>query len=301
MIPTPEAERAWREDGWCVLPAAIPAPDVAATQTALTHLFPSIDEMDARLDSGEDDERTRPWRDWDVVKPEFPFRSRSLNHVAMHPVCIALAERLLGSRDIRLYQGVVSAKYAGQTSGFNQLLHADYPNHTLVVPRRDAGYQHLELFIYLNDVTVGATRLVSRRKTADIPVERHTLSFTEYGSLYDEPGEASGPAGTIVAYRPDVYHRSVDFTDRGVARFMLHLAYRPAGTEWVGFHVWPQKGLSAELFNFVQQASPRQLALLGFPSPGDPYWTEETLGGVSARYPGLDMSPWREAATPASP
>jgi hypothetical protein len=46
----------------------------------------------------------------------------------------------------------------------------------------------------------------------------------------------------------------------------------------------------------VSQASVRQLTVLGFPKPGDPYWTEETLSGVAARYPGLDTSPWRDGA-----
>ena len=35
--------------------------------------------------------------------------------------------------------------------------------------------------------------------------------------------------------------------------------------------------------------------LLGFPKPGHPYWTPETIAGVAARYPGLDMEPWRSA------
>jgi hypothetical protein len=34
--------------------------------------------------------------------------------------------------------------------------------------------------------------------------------------------------------------------------------------------------------------------VLGFPPPGHPYWTEETLTGVAARYPMLDLSPWRD-------
>ena len=40
---------------------------------------------------------------------------------------------------------------------------------------------------------------------------------------------------------------------------------------------------------------PRQLTALGFPKPGDPYWTAETLAGVAARYPSLDMTPWQAA------
>ena len=39
----------------------------------------------------------------------------------------------------------------------------------------------------------------------------------------------------------------------------------------------------------------RQLTVLGFPAPGHPYWTEDTLRGVAARYPLLDMTPWRQA------
>jgi hypothetical protein len=284
----------WREDGWCVFEDAIPSADVAAAQEALSLLFPTAEEMDG---AGEDDERTEPWRTWDAAWPEFPFRSSRLNRLVLHDVLLDLATELLGTEDIRLYIALASAKYRGQSSGYNQLLHADYPNHTLVVPRRQRGYQQLETFVYLSDVSPrnGATRLVSRTRTATIPVEEHTLNLEDYGHLYDDPSDASAPAGSVVAYRPDVYHRSVDITEPGQARFMLHVAFKPAGLDWVGYQSWPIKGFSPEWHKFVRQATVRQLAAVGFPKPGDPYWTEETLAGVAARYPGLDTSPWRQA------
>jgi hypothetical protein len=284
----------WRRDGWSLFEGAIPPADLAAAQSALALLFPSAEEMDA----GGDDDRTAPWRTWDAAWPEFPFRSSRLNKLVVHDVLIDLATELLGTEDVRLYLALLSAKYAHQSSGYNRLLHTDYPNHSLVVPRRDVGYQHLETFIYLNDVSTrnGATRLVSRTRTDTIPVEQHTLNLADYGHLYDDPGEAAGPAGSLVAYRPDVYHRSVDFEEPGQARFMLHVAYKPAGLDFVGYQAWPIKGFSPEWQKFVSQASVRQLTVLGFPRPGDPYWTEETLSGVAARYPGLDMSPWRASA-----
>jgi len=293
-----ELRSAWHEDGWCVWSAAIPQADVHAASKALAKMFPSIEEMD----SGKDDERTKRFRIWDAAWPEFPFRSRSLNRLVMHDVVLDLAEDLLGSDDIRLYQGLVTAKYANQSSHFNQLLHTDYPNHMIVVPRPEPGYQQLELFVYLTDVTRdnGATRMVSVTKTRDIPVETHTLSFADYPDLYEEPGEASGPAGSIVCYRPDVYHRSSDWDDPGKCRIMMHLSFRPAGAEWGGYHAWPYKGLSPDWHNFVGESSPRELALLGFPKPGHPYWTPGTIAGVSARYPGLDMEPWRAALDMAS-
>jgi ectoine hydroxylase-related dioxygenase (phytanoyl-CoA dioxygenase family) len=296
MTPTAipaELRTAWHEDGWCVWREAIPRADVIAASKALEHMFPSAEEMD----SGTDDERTAPYRVWDATWPEFPFRSRSLNRLVMHPVLLDLAEDLLGSDDIRLYQGLVTAKYANQSSHFNQLLHTDYPNHMIVVPRCETGYQQLETFVYLTDVTSenGATRLVSVNRTRDIPVESHTLNFTDYADLYEEPGEAAGPAGSIVCYRPDVYHRSSDWADPGKRRIMMHMSFRPAAAEWGGYHAWPYKGLSPDWHNFVRQSCPRELGLLGFPKPGHPYWTAGTLAAVSARYPGLDMTPWREA------
>jgi Phytanoyl-CoA dioxygenase (PhyH) len=284
----------WRRDGWCMIEGAIPADDLVAAQNALALMFPSAEEMAG----GPDDERTSAWRTWDAAWPEFPFKSTRLNRLVVHDVLIDLATELLGTDDVRLYLALVTAKYPHQSSGYNRLLHTDYPNHSLVVPRREPGYEHLETFIYLNDVSNrnGATRLVSRTKTGTIPVEEHTLNLQDHAHLYDEPGEAVGPAGTIVAYGPDVYHRSVDITEPDEARFMLHVAYKPAPLDWIGYQAWPIKGFSPEWHKFVQQASVRQLTVLGFPKPGDPYWTDATLAGVAARYPGLDMSPWRHGA-----
>jgi hypothetical protein len=287
-------QAAWHQDGWCVIPSAIPPDDLRAAQRALAYLFPTAEEMD----SGVANERTEPWRTtFDAKWPEFPYRSRSLSRLPFHDVVLEIARTCLGTDDLRLYMSVVTAKYANQSSGYNQLLHADFPNHSLLVPQLDERYPQLELFIYLTDVSAanGATRFVPLHKTAGVPVERHTLSFADYPELYDEPGDASGPAGSIVAYRPDTYHRSVDVTGPGACRIMMHVSYRLARAEWGQYQAWAFKGFSPEWHNFVQASGPTELALLGFPKPGDAYWTAETIARVNARYPGLDMAPWRAA------
>ena len=33
--------------------------------------------------------------------------------------------------------------------------------------------------------------------------------------------------------------------------------------------------------------------LFGFPPPGHPFWTEETLAAMAARYPALDLTHFR--------
>ena len=292
-VITPDQRRSWDEDGWCVLEGAVGNEDLVAAQHAVAKLFPRVEEME----STADDSALERWRTWDAAWPEFPFRSRSLNGLVLSDVMIDLAQELLGTVDVRLYLAIATAKYAGQPSEYNLLLHTDFPNHTLTVPRPEPGYQQMETFIYLTDVSPnnGATRFVSRTRTRHIPVEEHTLNFVDYGDLYDDPGDASAPAGSIVVYRPDVYHRSVDFTDPTEARFMLHVSYKPATVEWGGYQAWPFKGFSVEWHNFVQQATPRQLTALGFPAPGHAFWTAETLSGVARRYPELDLAPWWSA------
>jgi ectoine hydroxylase-related dioxygenase (phytanoyl-CoA dioxygenase family) len=292
-VLAPTLKKQWDTDGWCVIEGVIGPEELAGAQDAVRRLFPTPAEMADTTDADH-----ALWRTWDAQWPEFPFHSSRLNALVLHDGVLALAEALLETADLALYMGIVTAKYANQSSGYNQLLHTDFPNHMLVVPRHEVGYQQVETFIYLTDVTLedGATRFVSRQRTAAIPVERHTLNYVDYADLYDDRAYAAAPAGSVVAYRPDVYHRSVDVTDPTRHRIMLHVSFKARHAGWGGYQAWPFRGFSPELTKFVAQATPRQLTVFGFPEPGHPYWNDSTITGVGARYPGLDMTPWREAA-----
>jgi hypothetical protein len=291
------AEQAqWEEDGWCLARGLLPPEAVVAAQAALPHLVPTAEEF---ADDAHP-ERNEPFRvDSHRVMPRFPFEDAALNDIVVHDRIIDLAEQLLGITELRLYQAMLSAKYSAAALSDEQLLHVDFGNHTLVVPRHEPGYQQLEMFVYLSDVTpeTAATRMVSRRLTTPIQVERTYLSQTDYADLYAAEVPASGPAGSILAYRPDVYHRGVRLTAPRAARFMLHVSYKPAATDWLGSFGLPNAGEDMSWYRFVQHATERQLTVLGFPPPGHPYWTAETVEGVAARYPMLDLSPWREAIT----
>ena len=200
------AKTQWEEEGWCLVEGLFSPEEVRAAQAVMPDLFPTAEEFAADVDP----ERNLPFRvDSHSVMPTFPFESSALNRLVLHDKVIDLAQDFLGLPDVRLYQGMLSAKYSNGAPDDEQLLHVDYGNHTLVVPRPEVGYQHLELFIYLSDVTpeTAATRMVSRHLTIDIPTERTYLSPTEYDHLYRAEVPASGPAGSVLAYRPDVYHR----------------------------------------------------------------------------------------------
>ena len=191
----------------------IPPDLLAGARAALPAVFPTADEFADQVDP---DRNASFLTERDAPRPQFPFEAEALNRVALHDTIIDIAEQMLEVEDLRLYQAAVTAKYANAAPDYEQLLHVDYANHTLVVPRTDVGYQHVTMFIYLSDVTpeTGATRVVSREHTADIPVERTYLHLEEYAHLYALEESASGPAGSVFVYRPDVFHRGVPLAAR---------------------------------------------------------------------------------------
>ena len=88
------------------------------------------------------------------------------------------AEEFASDANPLLYRAMASAEYSGGAPGDEQLLHADYANYTMVVPRHEAGCHQLEAFVYLSDVTPdkAATRMVLCRLVTGLPVERTYLS-----------------------------------------------------------------------------------------------------------------------------
>ncbi len=59
----------------------------------------------------------------------FPWDHAGLNHVTIHPDLIDAAERVLDTREIRLCEGHLGMKYAGEEHGTG--FHIDYGNNTL--------------------------------------------------------------------------------------------------------------------------------------------------------------------------
>jgi hypothetical protein len=157
------------------------------------------------------------------------------------------------------------------------------------------------MFLFLSDVTAahGATRIVSRELTRNLPVM--DLSFpkarvpAERHAAWEAAAvSAVGPRGSLLIYSADTVHRGTEMTLPKSGRFFFNLAYKAADADWVGANPWPRKGI-ANWTPLVEACSVRQLEALGFPPPGHPYWDETTLKGAAERYPGLDLSPWREA------
>ncbi len=215
-----------------------------------------------------------------------------------------MAAALLEDDDVHLYGAEAWAKYTGACD-YDQDLHRDYLNHTVLVPSTAPGCQQVEMFVFLNDVPddLGPPHLVSRKHTADLPaVPNWLLRLGQDGAgrfvahadpeLYEAEVSGAGPAGTVIAFEPGTFHRGTQLRAPRGARYSMHLGFRPSSLQWGQRVGWAVKSYTSEWVGFVSRATPRQLQALGFPPPGHRYWTPETLAGMALRYPKLDLSPW---------
>jgi hypothetical protein len=271
----------FRRDGWVVIPHAVDETVITEARRALGGIYPTYDQLERS--PGE-----YPW----AVDGQFgglrlwPVDVLLLDLLPLHDAVVAIAQALAGRDDLRLLRAGYQAKYGG-TVDYTQVLHLDYPNHSLVVPADDdiAGF-----FLYLSDVTadLGPTMLVCDTARGPLRPDRtHLRPAADYPAMYAAERAATGSAGSLLAYRSTTYHRgSAISAPRGV-RLTLGFAYgRPA--PWTGYQAFPRLGEEPGLRKLIAVATPRQRALLGFPPPGDPYWTAGTLAAVARRYPGFD-------------
>ena len=277
-----------REHGYVLVEGFLTPEELHAAQQALALHFPSPEDYFADP-AGHAQYAASQF----AGVEEFPYRSWDLNRLAFHPDLVDAAERFLRTDQLHLYKVELWAKYSGAVN-YEQPLHRDYGSHSLVVPRRDGRYQQLTTFIYLSDVGSddGPTRIVPYERGRDVPF---TPLYLDFGALADAEVAATGPAGSLLAYRTDILHRGSDFNGGGRSRFSLLADYQARGTTWAGKMAWPKQAPN-RWAKLIPQCTVRERDLFGFPRPGDDYWNEQTLTDVADRYPGIDLSPYRDAA-----
>jgi ectoine hydroxylase-related dioxygenase (phytanoyl-CoA dioxygenase family) len=288
-----DAATHFSEHGYVVLRSYLSAAELAPAQAELGMLFPTGDEYHA----GTDPDRNAQFAPNAFAGiQQFPYESVEWSLLGLSPSIVSLAEAVLGTNRIRLYEAHNWAKYAGATE-YEQALHRDYGNHTPVVPTSDRDLAEVEMFVYIHDVPIdcGPTYVVSQQHTRHLPQWPPRATRDAAPELYDHEVAADGPAGTVLAYRMDTMHRGSAITNPRGSRFVLKASYRTVSDIWID-----KLGLSERLgehwHRFVNRASARQLELAGFPPPRHPYWTAETWAGTRLRYPDADLSAFEPGA-----
>jgi len=276
MISDDDLEQ-WRSQGYAVVEGVLDPEELAAALTALHRLVPTFEQVR--------DEGAEPgfWS-------QFPFEVPELDHLALHPTLIDFSERALGG-PVLLSHSEMLHKYAG-IGDFDQEMHQDYGNNTLVVPSEGAPEQVASI-TYLTDVTLemGPTAVVS------LPDGRpwrggRTWARDLAPELFSAEVKVTVPAGSTLLYTQRTFHRGTAMAASAGSRHSLHVAFQRSTVTWAGWRSFPREGNSAGLGELLCSLSPGQRSVLGFPRPDDDYWTVESRGEIQQRYPMMDLAPY---------
>ncbi len=297
----PQHLEAWRRDGGVLIHDFFTPEEVAAVRADFEAVF-GTDAADQALIKKREGEvgRFHPSQ-FKGVAPVPLDCSPALNLIGVHPAMIAFAKQALRAETVHLYQCQAWAKFTGE-SDYDQPFHCDFSNHTLTAPSEDAHLNSITILCYFSDVTEahGPAHYVTRPDSLTVADPETSLSRNPEIQARVQQGlraherSTAAPAGSIFPYTIDIWHRGTNLTAPSGHRYALMSCFKAAGNEAIGFHAWAfhHNQPWARIFD---HASPEQLECFGVQPPGHPFWTETTLARAQARYPGWNMTPYREA------
>jgi hypothetical protein len=298
----PEHLEAWRRDGGVSIRNFFTPDEVAAVVADFELVFGRTAGGAEGLNRKREGEVGRfnaaQFKTFEAV----PFDcSPALNLIGVHPALVDFARQALGSERVHLYQCQVWAKFTGDAD-YDQPFHTDFSNHTLTAPAEDAHLNAVTILCYFSDVTEahGPAHYVIRPDSAKVAGPEASLSSDPdaqarlQAALRPYERSSAAPAGSIFPYGIDVYHRGTNMTAPHGHRYAVMACFKDAANDSIGYHAWPFHHTKpwARIFD---HATPEQLACFGVQPPGHPFWTEVTLRRAQARYPGWDLTPYRQA------
>jgi hypothetical protein len=257
----------YRRRGFAVVERFLTSDEVAEAMAGFHTILPTWEEFSAgkpRLD-----------REYNI----FPWEHRGLNRIATHPELVSAAERIIGTREIKLACSNVLGRYAGDP--IDTWFHVDHGLNTLG-PILPEDHGNITMALTLGDVQPGMA------PTLVVP--------------WDEPDSAAIPmtlpAGSLYIYSThSTRHSASPFTAPSGLRASLWTIWCRKDHVWEG-RGWTYKSCPRKveaLQRYIADATPRQLELIGFPPPGAPLWTPAYIQGMATRYPGFDTGPYLEA------
>lgn len=298
---TQEQVATWRSQGGVLIPEFFNSDEVRVVREDFDQIFNPPDEYThtspTKKSASESRFQTEQFSSFDAI----PFDcSPALNLIGVHPALMAFAKQALATDHVHLYQCQAWAKFTGQAD-YDQPFHCDYANHTLTVPAEDERLNSITILCYFSDVTEahGPMHYVTRSDSARVagpeaifnsdPNVRHRLQ----AQLESFERSSAAGAGSIFPYSIDVYHRGTNMTAPKGQRYVVMACYKNAANDSIGYHAWPFHHLKP-WHRIFEHATPQQLACFGVHPPGHPFWTDVTLARAQVRYPGWDLTPYRE-------
>lgn len=255
----------WREEGFCLVDGLFTKEQVADLRAAIITDMGTV-------------------RSADFGGIQFPAGPRQLATVALDERLLDISMQLLGTDRVELSQAEAWAKLgtpkpsAGYKvfDNYDQRLHMDFPNHTMMHPPTWYNPEAVAMIIYLDDhKQTGGMTAVRPRLGADDPAYKYPYinmpgvanwpyindraSAEEYIKIYDKPAAefreqiykelkyAAFKPGTVLFYRHDIWHRGTPLNN-DAERVVVNLVYKKPGLPW--FCHW-SKAFARNLYDWT--------------------------------------------------
>jgi hypothetical protein len=282
----------YREHGYAVVEKFLTEAELAAAHREIDVMIPGWLDYAANPVGPRPTNWNEPVRSRRTMR--FPFAGEALNAITLHPELIGFASKMCGGGEVVCEQADLTYKCMGHYGDVDQTMHVDYPNHTLAYPPNEPAYWQTAFLLYYTDVEAhqAPTAVTSWQRYKSEVLWPPFHKREAWPELYDNEHKVTVPAGSLLIYSMRTFHRGTAFLSEG-ARIGQFVSYSPRQPRWLGIVGWPEQGVSRSFAQWMAQASPHQREVIGFPKPDDPYWNEETVEGVAARFPKMDMRPYR--------
>ena len=245
-------------------------------------------------------------------RTQFPTGVDALDRLIEDDDYLDMFAQCLGSQDMSYNNAHLFIRF-GPTDKRHpehpwQGYHIDHNTNCFLPPSADT-YQfgYVNSAVYLHDVeSDGAPMHVipgSHRKLVELLPElirtdnwsgNSTVADLRKIEGFEEPIPTTAKAGSVLFYNSYLVHAAVPFVNKRTHRCFWTLSMaRSDNRSWTRLANPWQYGEREYLTPFLEKTTPRVRTLLGWPPPGHPYYTEQTVDLLATWFPGMDLMPYR--------
>lgn len=313
MPLTPEQLAAFQQDGYIIVPDVF---DPASMQAVLAEVERlsygmSFDEALAEFDDRGFEGVKDGFYEGKGGRSQFPVGVDVVDrlieyedYLDMFAQCLETDEMSYCNAHLFIRFGPTDKRHAEHLW---QGYHIDHDTNCFLPPSADVfQYGYLNSAVYLHDVeTDGAamhvipgshTKLIERLpdliKSGNWPGRSSLTDLRDAG--FAEPVPATGRAGSVLFYNSYLVHAAVPFQNKRTHRCFWTLSMARADNHpWAKLtNSWRFEHRDFTLPFFIKTTA-RVRSLFGWPPPGHPYYTPQTLDLLATWYPGVDLEPYR--------
>ena len=240
----------------------------------------------------------------------FPTGLEAVDKLIENEAYLAIAKQLLDTEEIRLGYGQIFFREGLTDSRHSehpwQGYHIDNATNSPLPPHPDwQRYGYVLTAIFVHDIELdGAPMLVcpgSQNQLdkiwAKYPGRAGGMGIPDLREFKEEladPVPLTAKAGSVSFRSSYLVHAAQPFENKNRQRgWMGYHFHRADNDDWCKT-TRPVPGWGTpQYMEFVARTTPAVRRVLGWPAPGDAYYTPEALARLEVAYPGIDLEPYR--------